>query len=86
MHEHNIGHSGFTSLGIPWILVYTEHFETVQDAIKREMYIKFKKLKQVLGVVKIDSKKAFITSIKICVLHLIFQFKNQFLFCSNING
>ena len=42
LHEHNIGHSGFTSLGIPWILVYTEHFETVQDAIKREMILNLK--------------------------------------------
>ena len=46
LHEHNIGHSAFTSLGIPWILVYTEHFETVQDAIKREMYIKKMKSKK----------------------------------------
>jgi putative endonuclease len=42
-YEHNIGHSKFTSLGIPWKLMYTETFETLPAAKKREMEIKRKK-------------------------------------------
>jgi putative endonuclease len=28
LNEHNIGHSKFTSIGVPWILKYTERFES----------------------------------------------------------
>ena len=38
--EHNTGHSTFTRTGRPWRLVYTEPFETLPDAKKRESYIK----------------------------------------------
>lgn len=40
LYEHNIGHSKFTSLGVPWILVYSEFFETLEEAKKRELQIK----------------------------------------------
>ncbi len=40
LHEHNIGHSKFTSTGIPWILKHSEKFETLQEAKKRELNIK----------------------------------------------
>ncbi len=40
MYEHNIGHSKFTSTGIPWLLKYTETSETLPEAKKREMFIK----------------------------------------------
>jgi putative endonuclease len=40
LHEHNIGHSKFTSTGIPWQLKYKEEFETVQEAKRRELAIK----------------------------------------------
>ena len=40
IYEHNIGHSKFTSTGIPWKLMYTEEFESLQEAKKREMQIK----------------------------------------------
>ena len=40
LHEHNIGHSKFTSTGIPWELKYTEEFETLAQAKKRENQIK----------------------------------------------
>ena len=43
LHEHNIGHSKFTSLGMPWILKYSETFSTLQQAKQREMEIKKKK-------------------------------------------
>jgi putative endonuclease len=38
--EHNTGHSRYTSTGVPWILKYTEEFESLQEAKKREQYIK----------------------------------------------
>ena len=40
LYEHNIGHSKFTSTGIPWILKHQEFFDTLQEAKKRETYIK----------------------------------------------
>jgi putative endonuclease len=35
LHEHNIGHSKFTSLGVPWILKYAEEHESLLDAKRR---------------------------------------------------
>jgi len=43
LYEHNIGHSTFTSTGIPWILKYKEFYETLPLAKKRELIIKKKK-------------------------------------------
>lgn len=40
LFEHNIGHSKFTSTGVPWILVYTKHYQTLPEAKKQEAYIK----------------------------------------------
>ena len=40
VYEHNIGHSKFTSLGIPWKIIYPEEFETLLEARQREMKIK----------------------------------------------
>ena len=40
LHEHSIGHSKFTSTGIPWQLVYTEEFATLPQAKQREKQIK----------------------------------------------
>ena len=40
LYEHNIGHSKFTSTGIPWKTVYIEEFKTLQEATTRENYIK----------------------------------------------
>ena len=40
LYEHNIGHSKFTSLGVPWKLVYTEEFESLEAAKKRELQLK----------------------------------------------
>ena len=40
LYEHNIGHSKFTASGTPWILKHTETFETLEEAKKREQYIK----------------------------------------------
>lgn len=40
LYEHNIGHSKFTSIGMPWKIVYTEEYPTLADAIKIEKQIK----------------------------------------------
>ena len=42
--EHNIGKGGkFSSLCLPWKLVYSEHFDTRAQAMKREREVKNKK-------------------------------------------
>lgn len=43
IYEHNIGHSKFTSLGVPWEIIFKEEFEDLVSAKKREMEIKRKK-------------------------------------------
>jgi putative endonuclease len=43
LYEHNIGHSKFTSTGMPWRLMYTEEHATLQLAKRRELEIKKKK-------------------------------------------
>ena len=40
LYEHNIGHSKFTGLGIPWVIVYKEEFQQLAEAKKRELHIK----------------------------------------------
>ena len=47
LYEHNIGHSKFTSLGIPWKLVYTEQFEDLTAAKKRELQVKKMKSRKI---------------------------------------
>ena len=41
--KHNRGAEKFTSLGIPWQMVYFEQFATLREARKRELEIKRKK-------------------------------------------
>ena len=43
LYEHNIGHSKFTSTGIPWEIVHSEEYPTLIEARQRE--IKIKKMK-----------------------------------------
>jgi putative endonuclease len=40
LYEHSIGHSKFTSTGVPWELVFKEEFETLTEAKSRELKIK----------------------------------------------
>jgi putative endonuclease len=44
--EHNRIKGKFTDAGIPWILVYSESFETKRGAMDREKYIKSRKSKK----------------------------------------
>jgi putative endonuclease len=38
--EHNRGSNKFTKGGIPWLLVYQEHFAQYRDARRREIFLK----------------------------------------------
>jgi putative endonuclease len=40
LHEHSIGHSKFTSTGIPWILFHEVKFDDLPAAKRRETQIK----------------------------------------------
>ncbi len=40
IYEHNIGHSKFTKTGIPWVVIYSEAFDTLQESKAREFEIK----------------------------------------------
>jgi putative endonuclease len=40
LYEHNIGHTMFTSRGIPWELRFSKAFETLQEAKQYELKIK----------------------------------------------
>jgi Predicted endonuclease containing a URI domain len=43
LYEHNIGHSKFTSLGVPWELKYEKEFDTLSEAKEFERKIKKQK-------------------------------------------
>ena len=40
LYEHNIGHSVFTKTGIPWTLVFSKPFDTLENARQEERRIK----------------------------------------------
>ena len=44
--EHNRKKGKYTDIGIPWIIVYTEEFDSKKNAKNREKYIKKQKSKQ----------------------------------------
>ena len=43
LYEHNIGHSKFTALGMPWVIVHKEEYGDLKLAKKRELEIKKRK-------------------------------------------
>ncbi|MBG6130487.1 putative endonuclease [Aquimarina sp. EL_43] len=45
INKHNNGNSRYTSKKIPWKLAYTEEFSSKSDAIKRERFLKNRKIK-----------------------------------------
>ncbi len=52
LYEHNIGHSKFTKAGTPWMIVYTEEFDTSLQAKQRELQIKkMKSRKYIEGLI-----------------------------------
>ena len=48
LYEHNIGHSKYTSLGVPWVVKYKEEFETLLEAKQRELQIKRMKSRRII--------------------------------------
>ena len=50
LFEHNVGHSTFTSLGMPWTLKYSEPFDSLIEAKKRELQIKKMKSRKYIEV------------------------------------
>ena len=40
LRQHNLGHSKFTSVGVPWIVVYSEEYSVLSEARRRELQIK----------------------------------------------
>jgi putative endonuclease len=40
LRKHNNASKGFTNAGRPWILVYTENYDSKQDAAAREKQLK----------------------------------------------
>ncbi|MHA7101256.1 GIY-YIG nuclease family protein [Roseivirga pacifica] len=44
--KHNTSNKGYTSKKQPWILVYTECFETKTEALKRENFVKAQKSRE----------------------------------------
>jgi len=40
LYEHNIGHSVFTKTGVPWSLVFSKPFDSLENARKEELRIK----------------------------------------------
>ncbi len=55
MYEHNIGHSKFTSSGIPWIVKYSEEFPDLAAAKNREKEVK--KMKSSKYIEKLIDKR-----------------------------
>lgn len=46
LSEHNRIKGKYTDIGLPWILVYTESYQTKKEAMAREKYIKSRKSKK----------------------------------------
>lgn len=59
--EHNRGKEKFTKTGVPWLLVYSEAFEQITAARKRELEIKKKKSRKYIESIirSIDSDPDF---------------------------
>ncbi|HCQ28716.1 MAG TPA: excinuclease ABC subunit C [Flavobacteriales bacterium] len=52
LRKHNSNHKGFTGKSDDWKIVYTEEFDTKEEAYKRERQIKsWKSRKQILKLI-----------------------------------
>ena len=40
LKEHNSGRNNFTRRYVPWSIVYTEKYDNIDDAVKREKALK----------------------------------------------
>ena len=57
LFEHNIGHSKFTSTGIPWIVVFKKEFQTLTEAKNFERNIKKQKSRKYIETLIHNSKQ-----------------------------
>lgn len=48
LERHNQGRNKSTKTGLPWVLKYTEEFEKIADARRRELALKKKKSRKYL--------------------------------------
>jgi putative endonuclease len=48
VREHNAGRQRFTKGGIPWLLIYSEQVQNLNEARKREVYLKGRSGRQFL--------------------------------------
>jgi putative endonuclease len=55
LNRHNTGRNKSTHSGMPWKLMYQEHFDTRSDAVSREISIK--KMKSKIYIEKLISIK-----------------------------
>ena len=55
LHEHNNGHSKFTSLGIPWTVLYVKEFETL--VLAKQFELKIKKMKSKKYILELIANK-----------------------------
>lgn len=53
--SHNNGESTYTRRKMPWILVYTEQYDTKSEALKREKFLKAQKNTEFYKRLIIDS-------------------------------
>ena len=51
IREHNFGNTGYTKYKRPWLLVFSETFNTRGEAVTREKYLK--RLKSKVALLKI---------------------------------
>jgi putative endonuclease len=57
LRKHNRKSKGFSSLGAPWILLYTECFDTKKEAMIREKQLKnWKNRKRLESLIKSGSE------------------------------
>ena len=55
--RHNRGKMGFTSLGKPWVIVYTEAFQSKKLAMEREKQLKnWKNRDRLISIIKPGSE------------------------------
>jgi len=57
LRKHNRRSKGFSSLGRPWLLIYTERFETKKEAMVREKQLKsWKNRERIESLIKSGSE------------------------------
>lgn len=58
LKEHNSGKTKSNKAFIPWDIIYTEEFDSVEEALKREKYLKSGSGREFLKTVKCIKSQA----------------------------